>query len=186
MNLYALRKNLPTLWVFGLLGLLALTFLSQMFFHSREKLTSKEQYAVRTCMMSTSSSTLSDMITCLQKQQSMMASTSTPGTPGTPGTTTTTTRPPVSAAPPPPAAAPGAPSADGAQCTYALMNYGFIPKVTWGNTPANQRDATCDDKLCPFFKDRFGTRAAVVAQYGAQINAELDYCKSKNLLPPTF
>jgi type IV secretory pathway VirB10-like protein len=97
MNLSSFKKNLPTLWVFGLLGLLGLTFVFQMFFHSREKLTSKEQYAIRQCTKSTNNANLSEVIKCLQLKQQQLS-----GTPPTPTPTPTTPTPP-----PPTTALPG-------------------------------------------------------------------------------
>ena len=62
---------------------------------------------------------------------------------------------------------------------------GFIPRVTWGTTPwAGQAEtdpatgrAMCDDWLCPYFKNKYGSYDKVPSTY----KAEADYCKSKGL-----
>jgi hypothetical protein len=41
------------------------------------------------------------------------------------------------------------------ECIYAVENTGFIPKVTWGTTPANKQDASCDQKLCDYWPKKY-------------------------------
>lgn len=62
-------------------------------------------------------------------------------------------------------------------CINAVEQTGFIPRVTWGSTPPANRQAICDDLLCPYFKDKYGSYDNVPATY----RVEADYCKSKGL-----
>jgi hypothetical protein len=48
-----------------------------------------------------------------------------------------------------------APSATYDECVAAVENTGFIPKVTWGSTPENKRDGTCDQKLCDYWPKKY-------------------------------
>jgi hypothetical protein len=47
------------------------------------------------------------------------------------------------------------PSSTYEECVYAVENTGFIPKVTWGTTPANKQDASCDQKLCNYWPKKY-------------------------------
>ena len=40
-------------------------------------------------------------------------------------------------------------------CVNAVENTGFIPRVTWGSTPSNKIDATCDQKLCQYWPQKY-------------------------------
>jgi hypothetical protein len=47
------------------------------------------------------------------------------------------------------------PSSTYEECIYAVENTGFIPKVTWGSTPANKQDGSCDQKLCDYWPKKY-------------------------------
>jgi hypothetical protein len=63
------------------------------------------------------------------------------------------------------------------KCIRAVETYGFIPRITWNNTPGEDRQAICDDLLCPYFKTKHGSYDGFPGKYGA----ERDYCRSRNL-----
>jgi len=62
-------------------------------------------------------------------------------------------------------------------CITAVEETGFIPRITWGTTPDANRQAICDDLLCPYFKNKYGSLNNVPATYAAEVN----YCKSRGL-----
>jgi hypothetical protein len=63
------------------------------------------------------------------------------------------------------------------KCIKAVEQTGFIPRVAWGTTPPSEYNYRCDDLLCPYFKNKYGSYDKVPATY----KAEADYCKSKGL-----
>jgi hypothetical protein len=40
-------------------------------------------------------------------------------------------------------------------CVDAVEKTGFIPRITWGNTPGNKIDADCDHKLCNYWPAKY-------------------------------
>jgi hypothetical protein len=60
-------------------------------------------------------------------------------------------------------------------CIKAVETTGFIPKVTWGQTPDQDRNAECDDLLCPWFKHKYGSYDKVPSKY----SQEIGYCKAR-------
>jgi hypothetical protein len=62
------------------------------------------------------------------------------------------------------------------ECINAVEKTGFIPRVTWGTTPAptNQK-SICDDLLCQYFVDKYSGYDNVPSLY----SAETAYCRSK-------
>jgi hypothetical protein len=156
MKLY----NFKRYYVFGLIGLLIISFLSQMFFYTREKLTTPEEAALGGCL-SSSSNSISEMILCLQKQETAMKGSGKP----------VQEIQPVSPI--------GPPSSTLEQCYASMKNYGFRPKVTWGKTPPELQDPTCDDKLCSIFKQNVSMYTDI---FGSSIDQALAHCKSKGRL----
>lgn len=47
------------------------------------------------------------------------------------------------------------PSSTYEECIYAVENTGFVPTVTWGTTPANKQDGSCDQKLCDYWPKKY-------------------------------
>jgi len=41
------------------------------------------------------------------------------------------------------------------ECIYSVENKGFIPTVTWGSTPPDKQDASCDQKLCDYWPKKY-------------------------------
>ena len=61
------------------------------------------------------------------------------------------------------------------KCIKAVEVHGFIPKVTWAQTPDQDRKAECDDLLCPWFKDKWDSYDKVPSKYAQEIG----YCKAR-------
>lgn len=61
------------------------------------------------------------------------------------------------------------------KCIKAVEETGFVPRVHWGSTPGSEQKAICDDLLCPYFREKYGSLDSVPATYIAEAN----YCKSK-------
>lgn len=59
-------------------------------------------------------------------------------------------------------------------CIKAVENTGFVPRVTWGTTAPASRKAKCDDLLCPYFLNKYGSYDKVPSTY----SQEVAYCKS--------
>jgi hypothetical protein len=53
------------------------------------------------------------------------------------------------------------------KCIRALEDTGFIPVITWANTPGEDRHAICDDLLCPYFKSKYGSYDNMPGKYVA-------------------
>ena len=53
------------------------------------------------------------------------------------------------------------------KCIRAVEDTGFIPVITWANTPGEDRHAICDDLLCPYFKSKYGSYDNMPGKYVA-------------------
>ena len=60
-------------------------------------------------------------------------------------------------------------------CINAVEKTGFIPRVDWGTTANENRNAKCDDLLCPYFKNKYGSYDAMPSKYAV----EMAYCKTR-------
>ena len=67
--------------------------------------------------------------------------------------------------------------AETTKCIKAVEQTGFIPRITWGQTPPSDHNANCDNVLCPWFKAKYGSYNNVPNTYVEAIN----YCKSRGL-----
>jgi hypothetical protein len=67
--------------------------------------------------------------------------------------------------------------AETTKCIRAVEQTGFIPLVTWGQTPSSDHNANCDNVLCPWFKAKYGSYDNVPNTYVQAIN----HCKSRGL-----
>jgi hypothetical protein len=68
-------------------------------------------------------------------------------------------------------------NAETTKCIRAVEQTGFIPRITWGQTPPSDHNANCDNVLCPWFKEKYGSYDNVPNTYVEAIN----YCKSRGL-----
>ena len=67
--------------------------------------------------------------------------------------------------------------AETTKCIKAVEQTGFIPLVTWGQTPSSDHNANCDNVLCPWFKAKYGSYDNVSSTYAQAIN----HCRRRGL-----